>query len=76
MLIPDSTTSIFGKPVDIVVFGYTMRRWWKLAKGCFWSILEVAAWRTELTRLGTVAILEATPESRTAWIVDLAALDA
>ena len=32
--------------------------------------------KQELIRLGTVAILEVTPESNTAWIVDLGALDA
>jgi predicted phosphodiesterase len=76
VLIPDSTTSIFGKPMDIVVFGYTHEAMVETHQ----EVLFVNPGSPNLVnqniRLGTVAILEITPESKIARIIDLAALDA
>jgi predicted phosphodiesterase len=63
--------------VDIVVFGYTHEAMAETHQGVlFVNPGSPSLVKQELIRLGTVAILEVTPESKTAWIVDLAALDA
>ena len=70
--LPDALERVFGKPVDIVVFGYTHQALVETHDG----ILMVNPGSPNLVRqevrLGTVAILEITPDSRDAWIVDLA----
>lgn len=67
---------IFGQPVDIVVFGYTHQALVETHDG----VLMVNPGSPSLVRqelgLGTVAILELTPETREARIIDLATLAA
>ena len=72
--LPEALRSIFGQPVDIVVFGYTHEAMVETHDG----ILLVNPGSPNLigqqVRLGTVAILELTAESREARIVDLSQL--
>jgi predicted phosphodiesterase len=67
---------IFGKPVDIVVFGYTHEAMVETHQGVLFVNPGSPSLVRQNIRLGTVAILEITPESRAARIIDLAALDA
>jgi predicted phosphodiesterase len=76
VLIPDSTTSIFGKPVDIVVFGYTHEAMVETHQEVLFVNPGSPSLVKQNVRLDRVAILEVTPDSKTAWIVVLAALDA
>ncbi len=71
-----SYRSIFGKPVDIVVFGYTHEAMVETHQGVLFVNPGSPSLVKQNTRLGTVAILEITPESRAARIINLAALDA
>ena len=72
--LPDALERIFGKPVDIVVFGYTHQAMVETHQG----VLMVNPGSPNLVRqevrLGTVAILELTPDRREATIIDLAEL--
>ena len=74
--LPDALRGIFGKPVDIVVFGYTHEAMVETHQGVLFVNPGSPSLVKQNTRLGTVAILEITPESRAARIIDLAALDA
>ena len=55
---------IFGKPVDIVVFGYTHEAMVETHQGVLFVNPGSPSLVKQNTRLGTVAILEITPESR------------
>ena len=72
--LPDALADIFGKPVDIVVFGYTHEAMVERHG----DILLVNPGSPSLVgqqvRLGTVAILELEAESADARIVDLGKL--
>src|SRR5262249_12899304 len=74
--LPGALQGIFGKPVDIVVFSCSPEAMVETRQG----VLVVNPGSPSLVkqniRLGTVAILEITPDSKTARIVDLGALDA
>jgi predicted phosphodiesterase len=74
--LPDALRGIFGKPVDIVVFGYTHETIVETHQGVLFVNPGSPSLVKQNTRLGTVAILEITPESRDARIIDLPALDA
>jgi putative phosphoesterase len=74
--LPDALQGIFGKPVDIVVFGYTHEAMVETHQGVLFVNPGSPSLVKQSIRLGTVAILEITPESRAARIIDLAALDA
>ena len=74
--LPNTLQGIFGKPVDIVVFGYTHEAMVETHQGVLFVNPGSPSLVKQNIRLGTVAILEVTPESRTARIIDLAALDA
>ena len=74
--LPDALQGIFGKPVDVVVFGYTHEAMVETHQGVLFVNPGSPSLVKQNMRLGTVAILEITPESRAARIVDLAALDA
>jgi uncharacterized protein len=67
---------IFGKPVDIVVFGYTHEAMVETHQGVLFVNPGSPSLVKQNTRLGTVAILEITPQSSDARIVNLAALEA
>jgi putative phosphoesterase len=74
--LPDALQGIFGKPVDIVVFGYTHEAMVETHQGVLFVNPGSPSLVKQKPRLGTVAILEITPQSRSARIIDLAALDA
>ena len=74
--LPDALQGIFGKPVDIVVFGYTHEALVETHQGVLFVNPGSPSLVRQNIRLGTVAILEITPQSRAARIIDLAALDA
>jgi predicted phosphodiesterase len=72
MSIPDEVAEIFGGPVDIVVFGYTHEALVEEHQG----ILFINPGSTNMIKqtvypLGHVALLELTPTSREARIIDL-----
>ena len=73
--LPDALQGIFGKPVDVVVFGYTHEAMVETHQGVLFVNPGSPSLVKQNIRLGTVAILEITPESRAARIIDLAALD-
>ena len=72
--LPDALQGIFGQPVDIVVFGYTHEAMVETHEGILLVNPGSPSLIGQQVRLGTVAILELTPESRAARIVDLAEL--
>lgn len=65
---------IFGKAVDIVVFGYTHEAMVETHEGILLVNPGSPSLIGQQVRLGTVAILELTAESREARIIDLAEL--
>jgi putative phosphoesterase len=65
---------IFGRPVGIVVFGYTHEAMVEDHDGVLFVNPGSPSLVRQQVRLGTVAILEVTPEGRTARIIDLAGL--
>jgi len=65
---------IFGKPVDIVVFGYTHEAMVEDHDGVLLVNPGSPSLVRQQVRLGTVAILEVTQEDRGARIIDLAEL--
>jgi putative phosphoesterase len=74
--LPEALEAIFGKPVDVVVFGYTHEAMVETHQGVLFVNPGSPSLVKQNIRLGTVAILEITPESRSARIIDLSALDA
>jgi predicted phosphodiesterase len=74
--LPDALEGIFGQPVDIVVFGYTHQAMVETHQRVLFVNPGSPSLVKQNTRLGTVAILEITPENRAARIIDLAALNA
>lgn len=74
--LPAVLQRIFGKPVDIVVFGYTHEPLVETHQGVLFVNPGSPSLVKQMVRLGTVAILEITPESRAARIIDLATLGA
>ncbi|MGE0542571.1 MAG: metallophosphoesterase [Dehalococcoidia bacterium] len=65
---------IFGRPVDIVVFGYTHEAMVETHDGVLLVNPGSPSLVRQQVRLGTVAILEVTPERKEARIIDLAGL--
>ena len=65
---------IFGQPVDIVVFGYTHEAMVETHEGILFVNPGSPSLVGQQVRLGTVAILELTAESREARIIDLTEL--
>lgn len=65
---------IFGKPVDIVVFGYTHEAMVEVHDGVLLVNPGSPSLVRQQVRLGTVAILEVTATGRAARIIDLAEL--
>ena len=64
--------SIFGEPVDIVVFGYTHEALVETHDGVLLVNPGSPTLIGQRQTIGTVAMLELTPESREAQVVDLA----
>ncbi|MBI2887547.1 MAG: metallophosphoesterase family protein [Chloroflexi bacterium] len=73
--LPMALQNIFGKAVEIVVFGYTHEAMVELHQGVL--LVNPGSPNTvkQVRKLGTVAILELTPERREARIIDLARLE-
>ncbi len=65
---------IFGKPVDVVVFGYTHEALVEVHDGVLFVNPGSPSLVRQQVRLGTVAMLELTPVDKTARIIDLAEL--
>jgi putative phosphoesterase len=74
--LPDALTRIFGRELDIVVFGYTHQAMVEEHQGVLFVNPGSPNLVRQEVRLGTVAILDITPDSREARIVDLSALGA
>lgn len=72
--LPAALREIFGQAVDIVVFGYTHQAMIETHEGVLLVNPGSPSLVGQQVRLGTVAILELTAESREARIVDLAQL--
>lgn len=66
-----SLESIFGKLVDIVVFGYTHEALVEVHQGILLVNPGSPSLIGQQVTLGTVALLELTPENREARIIDL-----
>lgn len=73
--LPEELQNIFGKPVDIVVFGYTHEAMVETHQGVLLINPGSPSMVKQKIRLGTVAILDITPTSKAARIIDLATLD-
>ena len=73
--LPMALESIFGKPVDTVVFGYTHEALVELHHGVLLVNPGSPSLIGQRVTLGTVAILELTPESQEARVVDLTELE-
>ena len=65
---------IFGKPVDIVVFGYTHEAMVETHQGVLFVNPGSPTMVKQIMKPGTVAILELTPQSPEARIIELASL--
>ncbi len=72
--LPDALHAIFGKPVDVVVFGYTHEAMVETHAGVLFVNPGSPSLIKQQVRLGTVAILELTPATRDATIINLAEL--
>ncbi len=72
--LPMALRNIFGKTVDIVVFGYTHEALVELHQGVLMVNPGSPTMIKQSPRLGTVAILELTATGRDARIIDLAGL--
>jgi len=73
--LPAALELIFGKPVDIVVFGYTHEAMVEEHQGILFVNPGSPSLVKQQKRLGTVAVLEITPGNRAAWVIDLTTLD-
>ena len=72
--LPEALAEIFGKPVDVVVFGYTHQAMVERHDGILLVNPGSPSLVGQQVRLGTVAILEMDGESAEARIVDLGKL--
>lgn len=72
--LPLALERIFGRPVEIVVFGYTHEAMVEEHQGVLLVNPGSPSLVRQQVRLGTVAVLELSPGRREARVVDLAAL--
>lgn len=70
----DALKQVFGRPVDIVVFGLSHETLVEEHDGILFINPGSATWPHQRVKPGTVAILELTPRSRDVRIVDLSEL--
>ena len=70
--LPAELESIFGKPVDIAVFGYTHEALVETHQGVLFVNPGSTTMVKQRVKLGTVAILELTPEGPEARTIELA----
>lgn len=72
--LPDELRDVFGRPVDIVVFGYTHEAMVETHQGVLFVNPGSPNMVRQTMKLGTVAILELMGEGAEARVVDLAAV--
>ena len=72
--VPRMVESVFGAPIDIVIFGRTLEAMVEEHQGILFVNPGSPTLPRNSMRLGQVAILELTPESREARIIELADL--
>ena len=72
--IPKELSEIFGKPIDIVVFGYTHKAMIESHQGVLFVNPGSPTMVGDVMKIGTVAILELTPQGPDARIIELAGL--
>lgn len=70
--LPAELEDFFGKPVDIVVFGYTHEALVETHQGILFVNPGSANMVKQIVKLGTVALLELTPEGPEAKLLELA----
>ncbi len=69
--LPEAMAKVFGRPVDIVVFGHTHRALVEEHQGILFINPGSSSLPNQRKELGTVGILELTPDGRQAAIVNL-----
>ena len=69
--LPVMVENYFGAALDIVVFGRTVHALVEEHQGLLFINPGSPSLPRQMRRLGSVAILELTPEKRDAWVVDL-----
>ncbi len=69
--IPQELSEIFGKPTDIVVFGYTHRAMIESHQGVLFINPGSPTMVGDVMKIGTVAILELTPQGPDPRIIEL-----
>ena len=72
--LPSMVEDYFGAPLDIVVFGRTLHALVEEHQGLLFVNPGSPSLPRQMRRLGTVAILELTPGTRGAWLVELRAV--
>ena len=72
--LPDALVEVFGKPVDVAVCGFSHISLIEEHQGILIVNPGSATWPNQRVMPGTVAVLELTPESREARIIDLNAM--
>lgn len=72
--LPDDLADIFGRPVDIVVFGYTHEAMVETHQGVLFVNPGSPNMVKQSMKLGTVGILELTADGPAAKIIELASL--
>lgn len=70
--IPDELRNIFGEPVDIVVFGYTHEAMVETHQGVLFVNPGSPTMVKQTMKLGTVGLLDLTPDGPQARIIELA----
>ena len=72
--IPAELQNIFGEPVDIVVFGYSHEAMVETHQGVLFVNPGSPTMVAQVMKLGTVGMLDLTPEGQRAWIIELASV--
>lgn len=73
--LPKSVELVFGKPLDIVVFGHTHYAVVEKHQGVLLVNPGSPSLPRQIRRLGQVGILELSPDGAEAWIVELSNFD-
>ena len=71
----DALAQVFGEKVDIVMCGFSHVSFIEEHQGIMIINPGSATWPNQRVMPGTVAVLELTPDSREARIIDLNAMD-
>ena len=73
--LPDALAQVFGAKVDVVVCGFSHISFVEEHQGVMIINPGSATWPNQRVMPGTVAVLELTPNSREASIIDLNAME-